>query len=563
MLRRLSIRNIVLIEALDLDLAPGMIALTGETGAGKSILLDALGLALGERSDAGLIRAGADSASVTAEFESAQASLWLDELGMEAEGDQLILRRTIARDGKSRAFLNDQPVGVAALKMLAGKLIEVEGQFGVHALLERERHRTLLDRFGALGPQRDKAALTWAAWQVTRDALAALEHQAESAGREETFLRDAVADLRRLAPVEGEEDDLLARKVRLQSQDKLRDGLARAWDALSGDGGAELKMADAGRAVQRLIELLPTTAPAAIAALDRAGVEIAEAVRLVEIEQAGLEVGETLESVEDRLYALRAAARKYQTVIASLPAMAAEYEAKLTSLDDNGIQLSEARQTVAAAQAKYEQAADTLSAARRKAAAQFDKLVAVELAPLKLDRAIFTTDLQTLPLDGAGEHGRDQITFTVAINPGAPATPLHKTASGGELARLLLALKVVLAGANPVDTLIFDEADTGLGGATAAAVGERLARLSATMQIVAITHSPQVAAQATTQWRIAKGEKKNVVTTTVTTLDDAERREEIARMLAGNAVTDAARAAADALLAGRQSTVPKTRRKAG
>ena len=563
MLRRLSIRNIVLIEALDLDLAPGMTALTGETGAGKSILLDALGLALGERSDAGLIRAGADSASVTAEFESVQASVWLDELGLESEGDQLILRRTLGRDGKSRAFLNDQPVGITTLKTLAGKLIEIEGQFGVHALLERERHRALLDRFGTLTPQRDKVALAWASWRLTLEVLQALEQQAANAGREETFLREAAADLRRLAPVTGEEDELLARRTRLQSQDKLREGLTRTWDALSGDGGAELKLADAGRALQRLIELLPAAAPTAIAALDRAGTEITEAVRLVEIEQAGQETGETLETVEDRLYALRAAARKYQTTIAELPALAAEYEARLNSLDDNGMQLSEARKAVAAAQAKFEQAADALSAARKKAATQFDKLVAAELAPLKLDRAIFTTDLANLPLEQAGEHGRDQVTFTVAINPGAPATPLHKTASGGELARLLLALKVVLAGANPVDTLIFDEADTGLGGATAAAVGERLARLSATMQIVAITHSPQVAAQATTQWRIAKSEVKKAVITSVKTLDGVERREEIARMLAGNAVTDAARAAADALLTAGQTAPAKPKRKAG
>lgn len=565
MLQRLSIRNIVLIDTLDLDFSAGLTAMTGETGAGKSILLDALSLALGERSDAGLIRAGQDSASVTAEFHLSDkvtlAELY-EELGLP-ESESFILRRTLARDGKSRAFLNDQPVSVGALKTLAARLIEVEGQFGVHALLERDRHRALLDRFGGLDAQRAELGTVWRSWRAALQQVETLQQNAEASAREEAWLRASTDELRQLAPQEGEEDELVTRRARLQQQQKLLDGLQHSWSALSGDNGVEMRLSDASRALQKLCELLPESAPSAIAALDRAAFEVADAVRLIELEQQreggnGL----SLDEVEDRLYKLRAAARKFQVATIALPGLASEFEGKLALIDNGSQLLNDARLAVQKQQTAYAALAEKLSAARRKTAMEFDKLVAAELAPLKLDKAIFTTDIAPLDMAQAQENGLDQITFTIAMNPGSAATPIHKTASGGELARLLLALKVVLKKANPVATLIFDEADTGLGGATAMAVGERLSRLAADLQVIVITHSPQVAAQANAQLKIAKNEAKGSIATTVVPLDMDERREEIARMLAGSQVTAAARAAADDLLAhGQSAGKPKPKKK--
>lgn len=564
MLQRLSIRNIVLIDSLDLDFTAGLTALTGETGAGKSILLDALSLALGERSDTGLIRAGESNASVTAAFhlnDTTPLNSLFDDLGLDLS-NEIILRRTLARDGKSRAFLNDQPVSVATLKALAAILIEIEGQFGVHALMERDRHRQLLDRFGDLDDLRADVNNAWDQWRLAEKALAELQQAAEAHAREESWLRAAVDELRQLDPQTGEEDELLARRARLQQQQKLLDGLEKSWASLSGEEGAELRLSDASRNLQRLCEILPESAPQAIAAIDRAAVEIAEAVRLIETEQAreGAD-GLSLDDVEDRLYKLRGAARKYQVTVLELPALAAKYEAQLDLIDNSEQQLHAARNASQAAQDTYAKHATKLSAARRSAANSFDKLVARELAPLKLDKAIFTTDCKTLDITQAQADGLDQITFTIAMNPGSALTPIHKTASGGELARLLLALKVVLADANPVSTLIFDEADTGLGGATAMAVGERLARLSQNIQVIVITHSPQVAAQAETQLRIAKRDVKGVVSTTVLPLNDAERQEEIARMLAGSQITPTARAAAAELMQARLTVPAKPPRK--
>lgn len=564
MLQRLSIRNIVLIDALDLDFERGLTALTGETGAGKSILLDGLGLALGERSDTGLIRAGEDTASVTAAFQISNTKNFtplFEDFGLDAS-DEIILRRTLARDGKSRAFLNDQPVSVATLKAFAGRLIEIEGQFGVHALMERERHRTLLDRFGGLEDMRDNVAAAWRTWRTATAEVAALEAAAEASAREEAWLRAAADELRDLAPQENEEDELLARRTRLQQQQKLLDGLKRAWTALSGDDGVELRLTDASRTLQRLAEILPESAPAAIEALDRAATEVGEAVRLIESEQEReLGDGMSLDAAEDRLYKLRAAARKFQVTTLALPVLAAEYEDKISLIDGGGKKLAEARKQAKETEAAYVALAEKLSVARVKEATRFDKLVMQELAPLKLEKATFTTECKKLDITEAQEAGLDQITFTVSMNPGSPQTPIHKTASGGELARLLLALKVVLADANPVGALIFDEADTGLGGATASAVGERLSRLAKNVQVIVITHSPQVAAQANSQLKIAKSESKGMVRTGVTPLSLDERREEIARMLAGNTITEAARAAANELLQAQNAPAKPAKKK--
>ena len=545
MLQSLAIKNIVLIDALTLDFSAGLTALTGETGAGKSILLDALGLALGERSDAGLVRAGADSAGVTATFTTPQSvRALLTDHGIDT-ADELVLRRTLAKDGKSKAFVNDTPVTVTLLKELATHLIEIEGQFGVHALLQRERHRQLLDSFGNHDVQPVRDAYT--ALHAARTALAALEESRAAAEREQAWVEASAKELRELAPHENEEDDLLARRHALQSREKILQHLQAAWGALASDGGAEIQISGAQRALQRLADILPESSATAMAALDRAATYIADAVRILETEQERVAGGGMdLEAVEDRLYKIRAAARKFQCTPAALPALAAEYEQKLALVTDFGSQFKAAQQAVQAALQQYQKSAAALSAARQKTAKQFDAAVMAELPPLKLAAAQFITELTALSEPAA--DGIESVTFTAAMNPGSAPTPLHKTASGGELARMLLALKVVLANANPVPTLIFDEADTGLGGATASAVGERLTRLAGNIQVIVITHSPQVAAMAGSHFKISKLESKSATATRVVMLNVDERREEVARMLAGSTVTDAARAAADALL---------------
>ncbi|MGE3769967.1 MAG: DNA repair protein RecN [Bdellovibrionales bacterium] len=545
MLQSLTIKNIVLIDALTLDFTQGLTALTGETGAGKSILLDAMGLALGERSDAGLIRAGADAASVTATFACpASARTVLAEQDIDAS-DELVLRRTVGKDGKSKAFVNDTPVTVTLLKELASHLIEIEGQFGVHALLQRERHRTLLDEFG--GHDLTAVRTAHASLQQARTTLAELETNRAAAEREQAWLESSVDELRALAVQDNEEDNLLAQRQTLQSQEKVLQYLQTAWTALSGEQGTEMQISGAQRALQRLAEILPESASTAINALDRAAADVTEAVRIIEAEQQRVLGGTmNLEEVEDRLYKIRAAARKFQTAPANLPALTAEYEAKLALVNNFDAQLQAAMVAEKSALASYTQAATKLTAARQKTAKVFDAAVMNELAPLKLEKAKFVTELAALA--EASADGAESVTFTVAMNPGSAMTPIYKTASGGELARLLLALKVVLAKANPVPTLIFDEADTGLGGATASAVGERLSRLAGDIQVIVITHSPQVAAQATSHYKISKLETKGSIATRVVALTVDERREEVARMLSGAAVTDAARAAADELL---------------
>lgn len=555
MLQSLHIKNIVLIDSLTLDFSAGMTALTGETGAGKSILLDALGLALGERSDAGLVRAGADSASVTATFTASHAlQQWLTAQEFEAS-DEIVLRRTLAKDGKSKAFINDTPVTLTLVKDLAARLIEVEGQFGVHALLEREQHRYLLDAFVGLGAEVSTCRTTYEVWQNAQQQLLELQNVQANAAREQEWLQASVQELQEIAPQENEEDELLTRRQRLQGQEKTLGHLQTAWSALAGDHGAELQISGAQRAMQKLAELLPASATTAIAALDRAATDVAEAVRIIETEQAQeLDGGQTMEALEDRLYRLRGAARKYQTTPTALPALLQQLQEKLALLDNSNDALQAASKAAIAAQKNYMTAAEKISAARQKAAGLFDKAVADELAPLKLEKAQFKTDCQ-FSAANAGPDGCDTVTFTAAMNPGSALTPLHKTASGGELARLLLALKVVLAKANPVPTLIFDEADTGLGGATAAAVGERLARLAQNIQVIVITHSPQVAAQAAHHYRITKHQQGKQVATSVVPLDAAARLEEVARMLAGETITPAARANAAELLG--QQAKPK------
>ena len=559
MLTGLSIRDVVLIERLDLSFGAGLTALTGETGAGKSILLDSLGLALGARAESGLVRAGAVQASVAASFgpePSHPCHAVLDELGIAAEESALVLKRVVGADGRGRAFVNDAPVAVATLRRLAGLLVETQGQHDQVGLADPATHRDLLDAFGELGPRR---AATQAAWQTLAAARRALEEAraAIAAARaEEDFLRHAVAELQGLAPEEGEEDKLAAARTALQHTERRAEAIAAALSALAGerrrggrDSGPASALRDAARALERLPPPHDAIAPA-LAAIGRAEDCLAEASTLLErLAAESAPDPRHLERTEERLFALRAAARKHAVSVAELPGFAASLAARLAALDAGEEHIARCEAEVAAASARYAEAAGSLSAARATAAARLERAVAREFPPLKLDRTVFKVVLTKLPEAQWGPGGTEASAFLIATNPGAAPGPIDKIASGGELSRLMLALKLVLARGSPVATLVFDEVDSGIGGATAAAVGERLARLAEATQILVVTHSPQVAARADSQMRVAKRVHAKGATTVVEPLSGAARREELARMLAGETVTDAARAAADSLLA--------------
>ena len=551
MLVSLSIRDVVLIERLDLSPGPGLTALTGETGAGKSILLDSLGLALGERADAGLVRAGAAQASVSAGFAPPEGHPAFDlvaEHGIAAEGE-IVLRRVLGADGRSKAFVNDEAVGVGLLRRLGALLVEVQGQFAQVGLADEATHAGLVDAFGRLAPQRAAVAGAHASWRAALAALADAEAAVAAARAEEAFLRHAVEELRSLAPEEGEEDRLDAERRRLQQGERRAEAYAEALAALSRQRGVAAALREAARALDRLPR--PNDeAQAPLAAIGRAQDAVAEAETL--LERLAADSGpdpQGLERTEERLFALRAMARKHQTTVAALPALFASLAGRLAALDAGEERIAALAAAARAARETYRSAAEALSAARAEAARRLDRAVAKELGPLRLEKARFITEVAPLPEEAWGAQGADTVRFLVAMNPGLPPAPLSRTASGGELARLMLALKVVLAAGATVPTLVFDEVDSGIGGATAAAVGERLARLAAGLQVLVVTHSPQVAAKAAAHWRVAKRPARSGTVTTVTPLDEAERREEIARMLAGERITDAARAAADSLLA--------------
>ncbi len=549
MLLGLAIRDIVLIDRLELAFAPGLTVLTGETGAGKSILLDALGLALGARAEAGLLRRGADQASVAAEFDLPPRHplrALLDEQGIAAE-DSLLLRRQIGADGRSRAFVNDEPVGVALLRRIGDGLVEIVGQFEQHGLLDPATHGPMLDALGG----HDVAAVAgaWRDWQTAREARAAAEAEIAAARRDEEFLRHAAGELAALAPMPGEEAELAAKRALMMASGKLAEAIDQALGELSGDRGGESLLNQARRRLDRIADKAQGRFDAAVAALDRAQAELAEAVDQLNRFAAELDADpRALEKLEDRLFALRDLARKHNTQVDALAALAERIESQLARLDDRSGDLARLTQAESVARRTYMAAAEALSAARQRTAARLDKAVKAELAPLKLDKARFATRVERLAEGQWGPSGMDRIAFEVATNPGSAPGPIGRIASGGELARFLLALKVVLAEAGGAATLVFDEVDSGIGGATAAAVGERLARLAAGRQLLVVTHSPQVAAQAQHHWRVEKTLAKGQSLTRAGKLDDASRREEIARMLSGATVSDEARAAAEKLM---------------
>ena len=550
MLTALDIRDVVLIEALRLDFPAGLGVLTGETGAGKSILLDSLGLALGARGDAGLVRAGAAFASVTATFavahdHPARAMLTANDLDAEP-GDDLILRRRIAADGGGRAFVNDQPVSVALLRDLGGRLVEIHGQADDRGLLNPRGHRDLLDAFGGLGEETAETAMAYAAWRDAETRLADAAAALEAGQREREWLDHAVAELTALAPVAGEEADLATARATMQKGARLAADLDAVTAHLLGSDGALTGLRQAARRLDRLAPEHALLA-AALASLDRAVIEASEVEDALAAAATALSFApDQLETTETRLFDLRAAARKYRVEPDALADLAVDFATKTAAIEAGEAGLTTLMATVVAAQSAFDVAAEVLTAARTAAAARLDTAVMGELAPLKLNAARFRTTMESAP---PGASGADAVQFEISTNPGAPFGALARIASGGELSRFVLALKVALAATGTAGTIVFDEIDRGVGGAVASAIGERLARLSLTTQVLVVTHSPQVAARGSHQWRISKSISGTVTRTGVAALSDRERSEEIARMLSGTEITIEARAQAARLLA--------------
>ncbi|MCW9033962.1 MAG: DNA repair protein RecN [Rhodospirillales bacterium] len=557
MLASLSIRDVVLIDRLDLSFQAGLCVLTGETGAGKSILLDSLGLALGMRAEARLVRAGKNKAVVTASFDlplTHPASLLMEENGFDpTEG--MVLKRILSADGRSRAFVNDQPASVGFLKKLGETLVEIHGQFETQGLLNASAHRSLLDAYGSTGPLFNIVSKSYREWQHTLSTRKAAESALVKAQEEEDYLRHVVAELNQLACRPGEEEELAKQRSMMMHGEKLIEATSSAASELTRNHGVEANLRSAIRHLERIADKADGKFEEVIEALDRAAVETGEAMALLNraIQEIDLNPRH-LEEVEERLFALKAAARKHNITVEALPNFQKEIEQQLAAIENGGTNLKELRQKEDLAKADYVEAAEKLSISRQQAASRLDVAVSGELPPMKLDRATFKTTLTKTDENGWNETGWDQIAFQVSTNPGSPLGPISKIASGGELARFMLALKVILAESDPVPTLVFDEVDAGTGGAVAASVGERLSRLGQDVQVLVVTHSPQVAALGAHHWRISKAETPggNGVVTSVHALEDGERLEEVARMLAGANVTDQARAAAQSLMEGSQ-----------
>ncbi|NJC34473.1 DNA repair protein RecN (Recombination protein N) [Sphingomonas jejuensis] len=555
MLTSLAIRDVVLIEALDLDFGPGLTVLTGETGAGKSILLDALGLALGARADAGLVRSGSAQASVVATFDPPPAGGALAERladgGIDLEpGEPLVIRRLLKADGGSRAFVADQPASVALLREIGAGLVEIHGQHDDRGLLDRAGHRALLDVFGRL----DSAgvATLHKQWRAAEAALSAAAATLAEAERERDWLTHAVAELTAFDAQPGEEEALADERATIQRGARSGEELAAVVAHLEGSDGALAQLRQAARRLERIAADHPLLSES-LAALDRAVIEASEGEdRLAAARDALAYDPGRLELIEARLFDLRALARKHRVDATALSSLTAELSTRLTAIEAGEEGIAALARTAAEARAAYVAAAETLSRDRADAAERLDAAVAEELAPLKLDAARFRTVVEVLSEDGWSTAGRDRVEFEISTNPGAPFGPLVKVASGGELSRFILALKVALAAEGGAPTMIFDEIDRGVGGAVASAIGDRLARLSATAQLLVVTHSPQVAARGAQHLLIAKsheaGHEGLVTRTSLRPLDADDRREEIARMLSGADVTDEARAQAARLL---------------
>lgn len=549
MLRALEIRDLLIIDHLELDFQAGLNVLTGETGAGKSILLDSLGFVLGWRGRAELVRSGADQGEVVAEFELADdhpAHAILEEAGLPG-GEELILRRINRKDGRKTAWVNDRRCSGDVLRALSETLVELHGQHDDRGLLDPRGHRALLDQFGDLSGLISETRSAWSDLSRSRKALLIAKEALAAVQEEEDFLRHAVAELDQLDPQPGEEGELDSRRRLMQAAEKVKEDVSRAQNAL-GYEGAEGAMGDAMRWLEGAADTVGDQLDEPLAALGRAMAELGDAVSGVERCMDALDFNPLdLEQTEERLFAIRGLARKHNVVPDELGNFANDLRGKMAALDAGEGEIAELEAAVTKAESAYAKKAVALSAARKKAAKQLDKAVMAELAPLKMQRAVFVTQVEE---DTQGPEGADAVSFTVATNPGAPSGPLAKIASGGELSRFLLALKVCLTSDDRNTTMIFDEIDRGVGGATADAVGRRLSALADGGQVLVVTHSPQVAALGAHHWRVEKHVNGGVTLSTVTPLDAGERVDEIARMISGDTITEQARGAAEALLAG-------------
>ena len=550
MLSHLSIRDIVLIERLDIDFASGLSVLTGETGAGKSILLDSLSLALGARGDASMVRHGAQQGQVTAVFDVPMdhpVRALLRENGLDDDGD-IILRRVQTLDGRSRVFINDQPSSVGLLRQVGHQLVEIHGQHDDRALVDIDAHRDLLDAFGGLKARVEEVSAAWRALRAAQHELSRHRARVEAAAREADYLRASVEELTKLDPQPGEEEELAEERARMMRAEKIASDIADAQEVLSGNNAVVPALSSLLRRLQRKAAEAPGLLDEIIQSLDEALIDLDNAQTAVYAAMRATEFDpRRLEETEERLFALRAAARKYNVPVSELPALRDRMDADLADLDAGEERLIALEKQVADLQVVYDQAAASLSEARRAAADALVDAVMAELPALKLGRARFLVNIET-DAEDRQESGIDKVEFWVQTNPGTRPGPMMKVASGGELSRFLLALKVALADRGSAPTLVFDEIDTGVGGAVADAIGQRLARLSANVQVLAVTHAPQVAARARTHYLISKSGTDDLVTTRVSVMDAEARQEEIARMLAGATVTDEARAAAERLL---------------
>lgn len=554
MLLSLEIRDILIIDRLDIAFQPGLNVLTGETGAGKSILLDALGAVLGWRGRGDLVRQGASRAEVTAVFQLSEghpAETLLAEAGIDLEDGELIIARSQTAEGRKTARVNDKSVTAATLRSIGETLVELHGQHDDRGLLDPKGHRRLLDAYAGIAEPLAATKSAWATRIAAEKALIEAETALSEVAAEEDFLRHAVAELDGLAPEPGEDAQLDATRRLMQQAERIRDDITAAHYALTGDR-AEGQIADAIRWLESVADRAEGRLDPTLEALSRAMLELSEAISGVEDTLQSLSFDPLeLERTEERLFAIRALARKHQVQPDDLGTFAENLRVRLSALDAGEGEIGKLRQALSDADARYEGAAVQLTIARKDAAAQLDSAMAAELAPLKMERAQFKTVIETSP---PGPEGRDSVAFTVATNPGAPAGPLNKIASGGELSRFLLALKVCLAAGEDPKTLIFDEIDRGVGGATADAVGKRLAALADGAQVLVVTHSPQVAAKGGHHWRVEKRietqDGADITLSTVVPLAVSDRIDELARMLSGDRVTDAARAQARELLGG-------------
>lgn len=554
MLSQLSIRDIVLIERLDLGFEPGLSVLTGETGAGKSILLDSLSLALGGRGDGALVRHGIERGQVTAVFDvpaGHAARILLRENGIDDDGD-LIFRRQQSADGRTRAFVNDQPVSVQLMRQAGRNLVEIHGQHDDRALVDTDAHRQLLDAFGGLFPAAAEVGTLYHRWKEAERTLRRHREKVEAAAREADYLRASVEELEALSPQDGEEDELADSRARMMKAERIAGDISEASDFLNGNASPVPLIASMVRRLERKSHEAPGLLEETVELLDQALAQLSDAQMAVEAALRKTEFDpRELERTEERLFALRAAARKFSVPVTELPALTERMIADLADLDAGEEKLAQLEGQLGETRSLFELSARALSERRHHAADALAAAVMAELPALKLERARFSVVISTDP-EGGTEQGIDTVEFHVQTNPGTRPGPIMKVASGGELSRFLLALKVALADRGSAPTLVFDEIDTGVGGAVADAIGQRLKRLSATVQVLSVTHAPQVAARAATHLLISKAPVagSETVATRVARMDDGARTEEIARMLAGASVTDEARAAAARLLSG-------------